>query len=94
MIDGRHCTQKDLELLIKETNKIFEFLNKNSENEEKNEELRCFLLFLRRFDEQIADTLQTEIIGFMNNNEKIKAAIEKHVNELKQNVIIDIFEHQ
>lgn len=94
MIDGRHCTDKDLELLLKETSNITNFLFKNHKNDEKNEELQRFLQFLRRFDEVIADSLNGQIQALNGEYEKIISAIRKAVDELKQNVIIDIYEHQ
>ena len=94
MFDGRHCTQRDLELLANETNKIKLLLSQNVENDEKNAELRRFLQFLARFDEQIANDLQSKICQTNGDNNKIIKAIETSVNELKQNVHTDIYEHQ
>lgn len=94
MFDGRHCTQKDLDLLIKETNRVESILKKNIEKREKIVELQRFLQFLRRFDEQIANNLKTQIDRANSDESEIIRAIECNVQELKQNVIVDIYEHQ
>ena len=94
MFDGRHCTQKDLDLLIKETNRIESILKKNIEKSEKIVDLQRFLQFLRRFDEQIANNLKAQIDRANSDESEIIRAIESNVQELKQNVIVDIYEHQ
>ena len=94
MFDGRHCTEKDLKNLIKETNKINSVLSKNIENSEKNAELQRFLQFLRRFDSNIADNLERQIAYRNEDYSAIKKDIDMAVNELKQNIAVDIFEHQ
>ena len=94
MFDGRHCTEIDLNMLVKETNKIKLFIAKNSENKEKNPELQRFIAFLRRFDTQTADLLQEQIASLNNDYVLINQYIDRCVEELKQNVIVDIYEHQ
>lgn len=94
MFDGRHCTNKDLDLLVKKTNKIKQILLKNTEKCEINEDLQCFLAFIRRFDVQIAFQLETDINSAGTDCERIINAIDKHTNELKRNVQVDIFEHR
>ena len=61
MFDGRHCTEKDLKNLVKETDKINSVLSKNIENSDKNAELQRFLQFLHRFDSNIADNLNDKL---------------------------------
>ena len=94
MFDGRHCTKRDLDLLVKETNKIKLLIAKNSENSGKNEDLQRFFLFLSRFDTSIAEELEQQINASNDNYESIIKAIDIKVAELKQNVIVDIYEHQ
>ena len=94
MFDGRHCTNKDLDLLVKETNKIKQILLKNTEKCEKNEDLQCFLTFIKRFDEQIAHQLEIDVSIAGTDCERIVNAIDKYTNELKRNVQVDILEHQ
>ena len=91
MFDGRHCTNRDLDLLVKETNKIKLSIAKNSG---KNEDLQRFFLFLSRFDTSIAEELEQQINASNDNYESIIKAIDIKVDELKQNVIVDIYEHQ
>lgn len=94
MFDGRHCTKRDLDLLVKETNKIKLSIAKNSENSGKNGDLQRFFLFLSRFDTSIAEELEQQINASNDNYESIIKAIDIKVDELKQNVIVDIYEHQ
>ena len=94
MFDGRHCTKRDLDLLVKETNKIKLSIAKNSENSGKNEDLQRFFLFLSRFDTSIAEELEQQINASNDNYKSIIKAIDIKVDELKQNVIVDIYEHQ
>ena len=94
MFDGRHCTKRDLDLLVKETNKIKLSIAKNSENSGKNKDLQRFFLFLSRFDTSIAEELEQQINASNDNYKSIIKAIDIKVDELKQNVIVDIYEHQ
>lgn len=94
MFDGRHCTKRDLDLLVEETNKIKLSIAKNSENSGKNKDLQRFFLFLSRFDTSIAEELEQQINASNDNYESIIKAIDIKVDELKQNVIVDIYEHQ
>ena len=94
MFDGRHCTKKDLDLLVKETNKIKQIIAKNNENSGKNEDLQCFLAFLSRFDTSIARELEIQVSNAGGDCERIIKAIDISVDELKQNIIVDIYEHQ
>ena len=93
MFDGRHCAKKDLDLLIKETDKIVSLISSDLSEDKKNKELDNFVNFIKRFDSEIADSLQNKIKDFKNDYSKIKTAIERHIEELKRNVIIDIYEH-
>ena len=94
MFDGRHCTKRDLDLLVKETNKIKLSIAKNSENNGKNEDLQRFYAFLSRFDASIAKELKYKIDNSDGDYERIIKAIDIKVDELKQNIIVDIYEHQ
>ncbi len=94
MFDGRHCTKRDLDLLVEETNKIKLSIAKNSENSGKNEDLQRFYAFLSRFDTSISEELEQQINASNDNYESIIKAIDIKVDELKQNVIVDIYEHQ
>ena len=91
MFDGRHCTNKDLDLLIKETNQI---KRKILQNSQKNEDLRSFLALINRFDSQIAAQLKTDISNSETDCTRIIHAIDKSIDELKRNVLVDIYEHK
>ena len=92
MFDQRHCTKKDLNLLIKETDKIKKCLvDKNSKNEGKNAELQSFLA---RFDSNLADKTKEEIEAANGDYQRIERAIVDNVEILKQYIEVDIFEHE
>ena len=84
MFDGRHCTQKDLDLLLKETKNI----KKHQQNPDK---INSFLDFVARFDRDIADKMRRQITSFPNDVERI---IDTNISSLIQNVTVDIYEHQ
>lgn len=84
MFDGRHCTQKDLDLLVKETKNI----KKYPQNPDK---INSFLDFVARFDRDIADKMRRQISSFPNDVERI---IDSNISSLIQNVAVDIYEHQ
>ena len=84
MFDGRHCTQKDLDLLLKETKNI----KKHQQNPDK---INSFLDFVARFDRDIADKIRRQITSFPNDVERI---IDTNISSLIQNVTVDIYEHQ
>lgn len=82
MFDGRHCTHQDLKNLIEETDKFKKQQNIDYINE--------YLKFISRFDQEIADKMRMEIKRCNNDFYKIEMVIDI----LKQNVIVDINEHQ
>lgn len=86
MFDGRHCTKKDLESLAKETDKIL--TNLSVEN------LNLFLKYIERFDQEIADKMRWKIKCAGEDTDKIKQIIVNNIEILKQNVMVDILEHQ
>ena len=86
MIDGRHCTKQDLDLLIKET----KIIKNNLQNTDK---IRVFIDFVMRFDEDIANTLSRKLNATSDIKEKGKI-IDTNINALMQNVYTDIYEHQ
>ena len=72
MFDGRHCTQKDLDLLIKETNKIISVISSDKDDDIKKSSLVNFINLIKRFDYQIADSLQNKINSSGNDYQRIK----------------------
>lgn len=85
MFDGRHCTNKDLNLLIKETNNVKAYPSK--------ENVDVFLKLINRFDKDIADNLSIKLKNVLNED-KIRQIIDSNINELIQSVVVDINEHQ
>ena len=87
MFDGRHCTQKDLDLLMKKTNEImFSISNEDISG------LDVYLSFIARFDRDIESTMRSQI-RYAKDTASILNIIHRNINELKQNVIVDINEH-
>ena len=84
MFDGRHCTQKDLDLLVKETKNVKKYL-------QNSDKINSFLDFVARFDRDIADKMRRQITSFPNDVERI---IDSNISSLIQNVTVDIYEHQ
>ena len=85
MFDGRHCTNKNLDLLLKETKKVKAGVS--------SFELENYLKLIERFDKEIADRLRIDIERSSKEENVIKA-IDKNINELIQNIIVDINEHK
>lgn len=95
MFDGRHCTKKDLDWLVEETNKIMVFLEKSGTFAYifETPEIKNYLGIIARFDIEVTERIQMRIKSSNDINE-IKRVIEDNVSTLKQNVIVDIYEHQ
>ena len=77
MFDGRHCNKRDLDLFVRETDDIRSFVLKDDNQSEMD----------------ICEKLKTKILFAKNNTNKIIEAIDDCSNELKQNIIVDIYEH-
>lgn len=93
MFDGRHCTKKDLNVLIKETDKILLLISSDIDDDKKKSDLINFINLIKRFDIQIGDTLLNKINNSKDDYIKIKNDISICVEELKRNIIVDIYEH-
>lgn len=100
MFDNRHCTKKDLELLVKETSVIKKCILFNSSKIEKSgidiieAPLRNYFDVINRFDSDIASKMQFRIEVIKNDYKKIISIIDECFENLKQNVVVDIREHQ
>ena len=86
MIDGRHCTEKDLNLLLKETKKVKSSLS--------NEQINLFLDLVFRFDAEIAEKIRREIKLANDDKETILKVINENIKTLTRSVIVDINEHK
>lgn len=92
MFDGRHCTREDLSLLIKETDRIKLFLNQQVEDIDRL--VNRYLLFIERYDADIAESMRMRIDLSNIDYEKIIKVIDTYIELLEHNVIIDINEHK
>lgn len=86
MIDGRHCNREDLSLLTKMTNEVKQSLSIDAIDQ--------YIKFISRFDNEIATNIKYQIRQVNNDIDKIKKIIDTNFEILKQNVIVDIYEHQ
>ena len=89
MFDGRHCTKSDLALLEKETRQIIDEISRKS-----MAKLSYFVKFVARFDSEIADKMNRQIMFADGDIEKIQIIINQNIDTLKQCVLVDIYEHQ
>ena len=89
MFDNRHCLDKDLDLLIKETNRFKSVLSSGS----FNEELKQYLSLIKRFDIEISNKLEREITKAGTDIKMIESIIDRNINELIHYVKVDIYEH-
>jgi hypothetical protein len=87
MIDNRHCTEKDLRLLEKETNAIKRDIIKQPER------INVYLDFIARFDLGIAQEMRNKL-SLSKDTQQVVAIINENFDKLKQNIIVDIFEHR
>lgn len=99
MIDGRHCNKKDLQLFLSKSSEFQTYLASNEQNirnsgiESIEKELSIFLKFVARFDKDLADEMNRKIVMSGNNYEKIMLIFNHSIDTLKQNIIVDIYEH-
>lgn len=91
MFDGRHCTKEDLVQLIKETNRIKLFISQRDEDLDRL--IKRYLSFIERFDADIASRMSREISSVSGDCDKTTDIINKNVELLEQNVLVDINEH-
>ena len=80
MFDERHCTKQDLILITEETDKIKQII---SDKDNHSDELNRYLELVARFDIKIANKIS-------RNPKQLNA----YIDELIQNIIVDMNEHQ
>ena len=90
MFDGRHCVEKDLILLKKETKKVLDIIN---QKDDYLKQLDSFLKLIERFDKEISEKMRFQINDAKNDTKMIEKIIISNVEILEQNVIVDINEH-
>ena len=90
MFDGRHCVEKDLILLKKETKKVLDTIN---QKDDYSKQLDSFLKLIERFDKEISEKMRFQINDAKNDAKMIEKIIISNVEILEQNVIVDINEH-
>ena len=88
MIDGRHCTREDLDILLLETNKIIEELNKNEVSN-----FRHYLQFVARYDKDISEKIRREVRYCDFDFKLYGPIIMANIKELENNILVDIYEH-
>ena len=91
MFDGRHCVENDYRLLVNETNKILELLKSDID---PYQALLKYIEFIANFDEEIASKIRFHLNKDNPDKTKMIDVINRYIDELKQNVIVDIKEHR
>ena len=92
MFDGRHCIEADYALLNKETDKIIRIVLTNLES--CKTELNKYLKLVARFDIETSEMLSFKLSSKNMTAEQIVATINKYIDILKQQVLVDINEHR
>ncbi len=87
MFDGRHCTQKDYSLLVDETDKIIQSISNGYFD------IDNYVKFIARFDIDVADALKYKLSKIDISPSEMINVINKYIDELKQQVLVDIKEH-
>lgn len=91
MFDGRHCVEADYALLNKETDKIIKILLSGDKTPEK--ELNDYLRLISRFDLEISESLKYKLsINNLTPSQMVNI-INQYIDVLKQQVLVDIREH-
>ena len=91
MFDGRHCTTSDYSLLVKETKRIISIISDVNGNIEKG--LENYIKLISRFDMDISDRLMYSLSSKDISRSSMVDIINKYIGELKQQVLVDIREH-
>ena len=89
MYNGRHCTIIDYDRLVLKTDQLINKVKTSSDFD-----LSSYIEFIAMYDEDIASKLRFHL----NKDEKdiniIISTINRYIDELKSNVLVDIQEHQ
>ena len=93
MFNGRHCTYKDYQFLVKSTDDFILFL-KGGNHDQFASELDKYLDVINQFDEEIGDELLMKIKKIDSDYSQIIKVVETEIFRLKNNVLVDIQEHQ
>ena len=92
MFDNRHCIESDYVLLVKETDKIINIILNDSKTTESD--LNKYLKLVARFDKDTAETLAYKLsMQNLNGIQKVEI-INKYIDVLKQQILVDIQEHK
>ena len=91
MFDNRHCAKRDYELLVIETDRIINAFSKGDMVSKK--QLDSYLDFIARFDRNIADKMRLYLYRDDISVEKKIKIINENIDVLKQQVLVDIYEH-
>ena len=91
MFSGRHCVENDYRLLVNETDKILKILNSDTN---PYQTLLKYIEFISNFDEEIASKIRFHLNKDNLDKTKMINVINRYIDELKQNVIVDIKEHR
>lgn len=91
MFDNRHCIEADYVLLDKETNKIIKSILNNSKS--LKDDLNAYLKLVSRFDLGISEKLTYRLSKENLSPNEMVNIINQYIDTLKQQVLVDIREH-
>ena len=89
---GKHCTYKDYESLVANTEQYLKCLN-SGDSECLNTKLNIYLEFIADFDYQVAEKMRLKIGMAGSDLTRVKRIVLNEVDELLHNVLVDIRAH-
>lgn len=89
---GKHCTYKDYESLVTNTEQYLKCLN-SGDSGCLTTKLNIYLEFIAGFDYQVAEKMRLKIQMAGSDLTKVKRIILNEIDELMHNVLVDIKEH-
>ena len=89
---GKHCTYKDYDSLVTNTERYLKCLN-NGDPEVLTTKLNIYLEFIADFDIIVSEKMRLKIQHADGDLNKVKQVVRFEVEELIHNVLVDIREH-
>ena len=89
---GKHCTYKDYESLVANTEQYLKCLN-SGDPECLTTKLNIYLEFIADFDYQVGEKMRLKIQMAGSDLTRVKRIVVNEIDELMHNVLVDIREH-
>ena len=91
MFDNRHCIEADYSLLNKETDKIIKTILTNPKT--LKNDIDGYLRLIARFDIDISEILTRKLLKENITPSQMVDILNQYIDILKQQVLVDIREH-